>query len=449
MNAPHPLAGVEAEQQLLSCLLSSALYFDRIGTLKAEHFYAASHRAIFQQMEALIASGIQPDVVSVYARLQTHATEHADMAYLNSLISSFFGTNVEHYVNVVIERSRRRRLAELGDLMSEAAAVELATPVTDIIDRAQGELQDLLAERQNNEPVHAADNMRAFLDDLDKRSRGEGAQAMSTGFIDLDDRLGGGIRPGNLIVVAARPKMGKTALALNIARNVGVGHKALVLSMEMGSDELRQRHLAALGRLPLDHLVNAKKMRDSDWARVTRGSQQLEALGLYEHIQGEMTLAQVRAVARAQQRKHGLDLLVIDYLQLMRGDGSNRNSEIEQITRGLKGMAMSMGIGILLLSQLNRAVEARPNKRPMPSDLRDSGAIEQDCDAALFLYRDEVYNPNTADHGICEIGVGLNRQGESGRVALAFMAHESRFENLAPGHEYGRPQTPIYSGLKD
>lgn len=320
----------------------------------------------------------------------------------------------------------------------------------DIIDRAQGELQDMLTERQADEPVHVADDMQAFLDDLDRRSRGEGELAMSTGFADLDEHMGGGIRPGTLIVVAGRPKMGKTALALNIARNVAERHKVLVLSMEMRREELLARSVAALGKMPLAHLVDAKKMQDSDWSRATAGSQLVSALSLYVHNQGEMTLAQVRAAARAQQRKHGLDLLVVDYLQLMRGDGDNRNAQIEQITRGLKGMAMSMGIGILVLSQLNRNVEARPNKRPMASDLRDSGAIEQDCDAALFLYRDEGYNENTSDRGICEVNVGLNRQWHPGRVGLSFIAHDSRFENLAAGWEFGRPQKPIYSGgLKD
>ncbi|RSE90326.1 replicative DNA helicase [Achromobacter aegrifaciens] len=450
MNAPHPLAGLEAEQQLLSCLLASSEHFDRIGALQADHFYAASHRAIFAQIEALIAAQMEPDTLAVYERLQQHAPDYADLAYLSSLLTSFFGQNVEHYSAVVIERSRRRRLAELGDLMAEAAATELATPVADIIDRAQGELQDMLTERQADEPVHVADDMREFLDDLDRRSRGEGEQAMSTGFVDLDAHLGGGIRPGNLIVVAARPKMGKTALALNIARNIADGRKVLVLSMEMGRKELHARNIAALGRMPLAHLVDAKKMQDSDWSRAAAGTELLSALGLYVHNQGEMRLAQVRAVARAIQRKHGLHLLVIDYLQLMAGDGDTRNAQIEQITRGLKGLAMTMGVGILLLSQLNRNVEARPNKRPMPSDLRDSGAIEQDCDAALFLYRDEVYNENSQDRGICEVNVGLNRQGEPGRVGLSFIAHESRFENLAAGWEFGRPQKPIYSGgLRD
>ncbi|MGE8629469.1 replicative DNA helicase [Achromobacter denitrificans] len=450
MNAPHPLAGLEAEQQLLSCLLADVAHFDRIGPLSAEHFYAARHQAIFRQVAALVAEGIAPDSLAVYDRLMAHDPEHADLTYLSSLLTTFFGQNVEHYSSVVIERSRRRQLAQLGDLMAQAAATELATPVIDIIDRAQGELQDMLAERQSDEPVHVADDMQEFLDDLDRRSRGEGEQAMSTGFTDLDEHMGGGIRPGNLIVVAGRPKMGKTALALNIARNVADQHKVLVLSMEMGRKELHARNVAALGKMPLAHLVDAKKMQGSDWSRATVGSELLSALGLFVHNQGEMTLAQVRAAARAQQRKHGLDLLVIDYLQLMRGDGDNRNSQIEQITRGLKGMAMSMGIGIIVLSQLNRNVEARPNKRPMASDLRDSGAIEQDCDAALFLYRDEVYNEATTDRGICEVNVGLNRQGHPGRVGLSFIAHESRFENLAAGWEFGRPQKPIYSGgLKD
>lgn len=451
MNAPHPLAGLEAEQQLLSCLLASAAHFDRIGSLKAEHFYAARHRAIFEQIEALIAEGIGPDSLAVYDRLQIHAPEHADLAYLSSLLTSFFGENVEHYTAVVIERSRRRRLAELGDLMAGAAATELATPVIDLIDRAQGELQDMLTERQKNEPVLAADDVQDILDDLDRRSRGEGEQGISTGFVDLDAHLGGGIWPGSLIIVAARPKMGKTAFSLNVARNVAQQGKVLFLSMEMDRRSLHLRNIAALGGVHMAHVVDAKKMRQEDFGRAARGGELLRKLGLFVHNQGEMTLAQVRAVARAHHRQHGLDLLVIDYLQLMQGaGGDNRNTQLEQITRGLKGMAMSMGIGILLLSQLNRNLEARPNKRPMASDLRDSGAIEQDCDAALFLYRDEVYNPNSTDQGICEVNVGLNRQGEPGRVGLSFIAHESRFENLAAGWEFGRPQKPVYSGgLKD
>lgn len=445
----YPLAAVEAEQAVLGGLLINKNAFDRIGGLKAEHFFSAMHSELFSHIEQLSVDGTHADVVMLYERIKVATPDLADLPYINGLFASFSSANIEHHCAIVIEKSRRRRLAELGDLMRHAATEELETPATDIVDRAQGELQAMLEDRNDNEPVLAADDMLDFADDLDKRSRGEGEQGMPTGFIDLDAHLGGGIRGGNLIVIAARPKMGKTAFALNIARNIAKDRRVLVLSMEMGRKELHARNVSALGRVSLAHITDAKKMQGDDWARATKGMEAVSALKLFVHNQGEMRLSQVRAAARATQRKHGLDLLVIDYLQLMQGDGDTRNAQIEQITRGLKGLAMSMGIGILLLSQLNRNVEARPNKRPMPSDLRDSGAIEQDCDAAFFLYRDEIYNPNSNDVGICEVNVGLNRQGESGKVALSFIAHESRFENLAPGFDFGRPQTPIYSGLKD
>jgi len=264
---------------------------------------------------------------------------------------------------------------------------------------------------------------------LERRMSG-GSNAISTGFPALDARLNGGVRRGGLVVLAARPKMGKTALAVNIACHAAVDHAVSVLSMEMPRTELHDRNLAALGQIPLPHLLQPNLMTDQDWGNLTHAAMKISTLNLFLDDQGGLRILDVRMKAKGMKRRHGLDLLVIDYLQLMEGDGDNRNAQIEGITRGLKALAKELDIAIILLSQLNRKLEERPNKRPMPSDLRDSGAIEQDADAVIFLYRDEVYNPDSHDVGICEVDVALFRQGAPGRVALTYIGEQTRFASL-------------------
>ncbi|WP_427183549.1 replicative DNA helicase [Bordetella bronchialis] len=446
-----PLAAVEAEQSILSLLLAYQATFDLTDGLRAEHFYRAEHRAIYEVASELLASGQPADVITVFDRLSARYPDLADLPYLTELAHSAWSpSSMRRYVEIVIEKWQRRELVAGLNEVCAAAAEDLKAPVSDLIDRAQGGLQRLLEGRKDDAPVRVGDDLSRYVQDLEQRIQGGGVQGIPTGFPDLDDVMSGGIRPGNLIVVAARPKMGKSAFAFNIARNVSAQHSALILSMEMSRDEIHQRNIAAMGRIDQARLGNAKQFNPNDWPRVTHAIQLLQDRKLFIHQQAGMRLSDVRARARQIQRTNGLDVLVIDYLQLMEGEGDTRNAQIEQITRGLKAMAVDMGIGILLLSQLNRNVEQRPNKRPMPSDLRDSGAIEQDCDMAIFLYRDEVYNENSPDAGICEVNVALNRQGAAGRIGLAFIGRESRFESLAAGTEFGRaPQKPQYSMLKD
>jgi replicative DNA helicase len=291
-------------------------------------------------------------------------------------------------------------------------------------------LEKLARARTRFEPVLAADEMTAHVEEIERRLAG-GTRAIPTGFPDVDNKLNGGIRRGELIVVAARPKMGKTAFAMNVACHAAIDHAALVLSMEMPKAQLHDRNLANLGRIPLEHVLKPNLMTDLDWEGLTGAVVKIAARRLILDDQGGLRLLDVRVKAKGVKRKHGLDLLVVDYLQLMAGDGDNRNAQIEGITRGLKALAKELDIGVVLLSQLNRKLEERPNKRPMPADLRDSGAIEQDADAVIFLYRDEVYNPDTRDVGICEVDIALCRQGAPGRVALAYVGEQTRFENLA------------------
>jgi replicative DNA helicase len=279
------------------------------------------------------------------------------------------------------------------------------------------------------EPVRAADELTAHVEEIERRMEGK-SKAISTGYPALDGKLSGGLRGGDLIVLAGRPKMGKTALALNIGTNVAEHYPVLVKSMEMPKSQLHDRNLASLGRIPLQHLLEPATMADQDWAGLTHASIKISEMQLYLDDKGGQRLIDVRMDAKSVKRKHGLKLLIVDYLQLMEGDGDNRNAQIEGITRGLKALAKELDISIILLSQLNRKLEERPNKRPIPSDLRDSGSIEQDADAVIFLYRDEVYNPDSPDIGMCEVDVALCRQGAPGRVALTYIGEQVRFESL-------------------
>ena len=280
------------------------------------------------------------------------------------------------------------------------------------------------------EPVRASADLAKHIGELEERMAG-GVKAISTGYPAVDAKLNGGLRRGELVVLAARPKMGKTGLALNVACNVAEDCAVLVLSMEMPRMQLHDRNIASIGQIPLPHLLQPSMMTDQDWSNLTHAAVKIERMNLFLDDQGGLRLLDVRMKAKGTKRRHGLDLLVIDYLQLMEGDGDNRNAQIEGITRGLKALAKELDIAIVLLSQLNRKLEERPNKRPMPSDLRDSGAIEQDADAVIFLYRDEVYNPDSPDKGTAEIIIGKQRNGPIGAVRLTWMGMYTKFGNYS------------------
>lgn len=448
------IASVDAEQAVLGALLLSNDAIDQISDLRAEHFYRADHQEIFRQMVSMILDGVGADVLTLRERLDRKCPDLVTLPYLNSLYQNTpSAANIVRYAQIVRDRAQRRGLAELTAEIQDAARL----PVDDtdvLIGRCQAGLELLTEQREGAEPVRVSEDLAAYLEDLSSRAEGKGQQAISTGHRDLDERLGGGLYGGGLYVVAARPKMGKTAFAMGIARNVsGAGHPAAFLSQEMPRRQLHDRNVAAVGKIPLNHVTDPKKLRGDDWPKLTYAIQTLETLPLWVDDQGGLRLMDVRAKARLLKRRHNLKVLFIDYLQLMEGDGNTRNDQIEQITRGLKSLAKELDIAIVLLSQLNRGLEQRPNKRPMPSDLRDSGAIEQDADAVIFLYRDEVYNPDSQDRGICEVIIGLLRQGEPGTVALRFVGEYTRFDDLALGTEFGRApapaRKPVYSGLKD
>lgn len=435
MNAPMEvnlegrLTAVASEHAVLGALLLDNDVLDRLGDLQPGHFSVADHRAIFAELRRQIGAGQPADAITVFERLSAESQHSASIGYITSLATSATGTaNAERHAAIVRERAVRRALVTLGsELADDARGAAVEAPA--LIDKASSRLEQLAQARVRQEPVHVSAGLVEHFKALGERERG-GVRAISTGFPVIDERLNGGLRGGELIVVAARPKMGKTAFALGIGRHVARTKQVGFLSMEMPQPQIHDRNLAAAAGLPLSYLLNPSLMCDGDWSRVTEAVGELEQLGLWIDDQPALRLLDVRMKAKQIKRKAGLDVLIIDYLQLMEGDGDNRNSQIEGITRGLKGLAKELDICVVLLSQLNRNLEQRPNRRPMPSDLRDSGAIEQDADAVMFLYRDEVYNPDTPDKGICEVDIALNRQGEPGRVALSFIGSQTRFESL-------------------
>ncbi len=432
-TTPNPIpCNVSAEQSVLGALMQDNDAIDRIGDLQAAHFYRGDHCLIFNEILKLARSGKPFDIITLWEVLnaQQKAESVGGLPYLNAMVQSTPGSaNIAHYAAIVRDKAVKRGMIKLGMQMQEQAKRSPLEAYL-LVDDASSKLDGLMQARLTQEAVRASDDLVRHIAVIEGRLDG-GVRAIPTGFEELDTRLSGGIRGGDLIVVAARPKMGKTAFALNIALHVAQEHWVQVLSLEMPKSQLQDRHLANLGQIPLGNLLQPQKMTEQNWSGVTVAAMKLDALSLFLDDQGGLRLQDVRLKAKLQKRKHGLDLLIIDYLQLMEADGDNRNAQIESITRGLKALAKELDCGILLLSQLNRELEKRPNKRPQPSDLRDSGAIEQDADAVIFLYRDEVYNPESRDQGICEVEVALCRQGEPGRMYLRYVGEQTRFTAMA------------------
>ncbi|MGB8414978.1 replicative DNA helicase [Paraburkholderia sp.] len=439
------LHSVEAEQSVIGGLLLDNDAIDRIGDLRTEHFYRADHRMIFGQVTAMIAAG-GADVVTVYAQL--HASGKAEqaggLAYLNALAQNTpSAANIARYAGIVRDRAQKRGLLAVAAEIQDSVGGAPDDAVT-LIDRAATKLEALAESVVKSEPKLAAQGLMDHISTLERRSNGQD-RVIKTGLPDLDKALNGGLRPGWVAILAARPGVGKTALALNIATHVAVDHGALYLSLEMPESELHDRNLASLGRIPLDKVMEAPENDADFWTRVTAAAVKVKDLRLYIDDQPALRLLDVRSKARLVKRKAGLDLLVIDYLQLMSGEGSNRNAEIEGISRGLKALAKELGIAIVALAQLNRKVEERSNRLPQLSDLRDSGSIEQDADAVLFIHREEVANPDAGEqwNGFAQVRLAKFRHGKTRDIGLTYRGDYVRFESHAgvwPSHPVSKAQ---------
>ena len=442
-NLKLPPHSLEAEQAVLGGLMLDEQAWDRVSDrVKEEDFYRRDHRLIFQAIAHLANAGDPRDALTVSETLsRLGELENAGgIAYLGELVrNTSSATNIAAYGDIVRERSVLRQLIRISNEVSDTAFQPQGATAQDILDQAERKIFAIAEQQQKGGgPQALRPLLQKALDRIDKLFQStESITGLSTGFTDLDDRTSG-LQNGDLVIVAARPSMGKTTFAMNLVENAMLrsGKPVLVFSMEMPAEQLVMRMLSSLGRIDQGR-VRSGKLEEEDWPRLTSTMTMLSEQKLLIDDSASLSPNDVRTRARRVAREQGgLGLIMVDYLQLMRVPGleSNRVNEISEISRSLKGLAKEMNCPVIALSQLNRSLEQRPNKRPVMSDLRESGAIEQDADVIMFIYRDEVYNPESPDKGTAEIIIGKQRNGPIGALRLAFHGKYTRFEDLAPEH---------------
>jgi len=442
---PH---SVEAEQSVLGGLLLDNNAWDRVADIVAEgDFYRADHRQIYRHIVKLIEASRPADVVTVAESLDStkDLASVGGMAYLTALASGTpSAANIRRYAEIVRERAILRKLAAVATEIADSAYSTMGRDASQILDEAESKVFEIAEQgaRGNAGFQEMPDLLTQVVQRIDmlyERGGNSEVTGVPTGYVDLD-RMTSGLQPGELVIVAGRPSMGKTSLAMNIAEHVALEAKLPVgvFSMEMASTQLVLRMLGSVGKLD-QHKLRTGRLHDDDWKRLTDAVGRLNDARIQVDETPALNPLELRARARRLHREYkGLGLIVVDYLQLMSSSsqGENRATEISEISRSLKGLAKELSCPVIALSQLNRSLEQRPNKRPVMSDLRESGAIEQDADLILFIYRDEVYNPESPDKGIAEVIIGKQRNGPIGTVQLAFLGEYTRFENLADPRRY-------------
>jgi replicative DNA helicase len=442
---PHSL---EAEQSVLGGLLLDNDAVDRIGDVLAEaDFYSEAHRLVYRHIVQLGAEGKPADVVTVAEALDS--AQKLDyvggLAYLGALVGNVpTAANIRHYAQIVRDRSILRQLAATAGEIADAAYNPLGRSAKEVLDHAEAKVLHIAEQGSRGaQQVVAIGTLLAGVVDrietLYNRDDPSDVTGVPTGFSDLD-RMTSGLQPGDLVVVAGRPSMGKTSLALNIGEHVALvaGLPVVVFSMEMGASQLALRLIGSVGRLD-QHKLRTGRLAAEDWEKLTGALGRLTEAPMLIDETPALNAIEVRSRARRLAKTYGkLGLVIVDYLQLMQATttGENRATEISEISRAMKSLAKELKVPVMALSQLNRSLEQRPNKRPVMSDLRESGAIEQDADVILFIYRDEVYNPETQDKGVAEIIVGKQRNGPIGTVRLTFLGEYTRFENFAQPGSY-------------
>ena len=439
---PH---SIEAEQSVLGGLLLDNAAFERIGDLLTERdFYRDDHRRIWRHIVALIERGRPADVVTVDESIKggEDRDRTGGLAYLGALVQNTPSAhNIRRYAEIVRERAIMRKLVEVGAEISDSALNPAGRDIGQILDEAESKVFQIAeAGARGQQGFHDIQQLLTRVMErvelLYQRDNPSDITGVPTGYRDLDERTSG-LQGGDLIIVAGRPSMGKTAFALNVAEHVAVENRlpVAVFSMEMSGTQLAMRMLGSIGHLD-QHKLRTGRLTDEDWNRLTNAVGKLHEAPIHIDESAALNALELRARARRLHRQYGkLGLIVIDYLQLMSASGDsedeNRATQISAMSRSLKALAKELDVPVVALSQLNRGLEQRPNKRPVMSDLRESGAIEQDADLILFIYRDEVYNDATPDKGIAEIIIGKQRNGPIGTVKLTFLGEYTRFENYA------------------
>jgi len=435
---PH---SIEAESSVLGGLLLDNGAWDRMGDLLVDgDFYRHEHKLIYAAIGGLINASKPADVITVYEQLQGlgKADEIGGLVYLNSLAQYVpSASNIRRYAEIVRERSILRKLVSASDEIATQAFNPQGKAVDKILDEAEQKIFNIGEEgtrmKQGFQSMDAL--VVELLDRVTEMAENPNdITGVRTGF-DEFDKLTSGLQPGDMIVLAARPSMGKTSLAINIAEHVALeeGLPVAVFSMEMGAAQLAVRIVGSIGRIDQGHLRTGK-LTDEEWPRLTEAIEKLRTVSLHIDETPGLSSSELRANARRLARQYGrLGLIVVDYLQLMSTSSSgdeNRATAVGEISRGLKMLAKELKCPVIALSQLSRGVEARTDKRPMMSDLRESGAIEQDADIIMFIYRDDYYNKESKEPGVAEVIISKHRNGPTGTIKLAFLKPLTKFENL-------------------
>lgn len=434
---PH---SVEAEQAVLGGLMLSSqeesLSLESVERLRPGVFYRIEHQVIFKCMIQLVRANKPIDIITVSDYLKETDKLHdvGGLIYLNELaMNTPSAANIGTYADIVYERYVRRALLTTCTQVIDSCYNTKGQASADILDTAEQKMFKISQHaNKSTGPEDIKDVLARSITQIETKCKNKGViSGITTGFTDFD-KVTTGLNPGELIIIAGRPSMGKTSFAMNIAEYAGMksGKCVLVFSMEMPGEDLTNRMLSSIGRVDQNKLRTGN-MNDADWAKMSHAIKLLDKANIRLDASAALSPLELRARARRVAKEHDLGLIVIDYLQLMQipGHSENRTAEISTISRSLKALAKELNVPIIALSQLNRTLENRPNKRPIMSDLRESGAIEQDADLIAMIYRDEVYNPDSPDKGTAEVIITKHRNGPIGMIRLTFVGHHTRFDN--------------------
>lgn len=435
-----PPYSVHAEQSVLGGLMLDNQTWDTVADRVGEDdFYRRDHQLIYRSIRMLAEKQSPFDVVTLAEVLEKLGSleDAGGLAYLGSMARDTpSAANISAYADIVRERSVLRQLIHVGAEIADSAYFPEGKELPQLLEAAEQKVFQIADQRRKGstgfKPIKSL--LSTAIDRIETLFHKEGhITGVSTGFNDFDE-MTSGMQPSDLVIVAGRPSMGKTTFAMNIAEHVAIKEQVpvAVFSMEMPGEQLAMRMMSSLGRID-QHRVRTGKLQDDEWPRMTSAISILAETRMFIDDTPALSPIEVRARCRRLAREHGqLGLVVLDYLQLMQGSGSgeNRVTEISEISRSLKALAKELNVPVIALSQLNRNLEQRPNKRPVPSDLRESGSIEQDADLIVFIYRDEVYNPDSPDKGTAEIIIAKQRNGPIGTTRLTFLGQYTRFENF-------------------
>ena len=443
-----PPYSIEAEQAVLGGLMLDNNAWDKVADIIVESdFYRRDHRLIFNALSTLSNESKPSDVITLknFLELNNELDDAGGLSYLGSIANNTpSAANIKAYADIVRERSVLRQLIQVTTDISSSAYNSEGRTSKELLEEAEQKIFEIADKgaRGRSGVTGIKQLVTKAVDTIEMLFKQDSPIiGVPTGFADLDQKTAG-LQKSDLIIIAGRPSMGKTSFAMNLAENAAIKHNipVAVFSMEMPGEQIAMRMMSSLGRIDQSK-IRTGKLQDEDWPRLTSAIGLLSESSLFIDDTPAMTPNEIRARARRIKREHGLGMIVIDYLQLMQGSAraskENRATEISEISRSLKALAKELEIPVIALSQLNRSLEQRPNKRPVMSDLRESGAIEQDADIIMFIYRDEVYNDDSADKGVAEIIIGKQRNGPIGTSRLTFLGQYTRFEDFAPNSAYG------------